>query len=75
MPADKTADLNSAMGSPVFDYEKVTQVPEWRAHQLLQQLNNTQVTKKRPAKFISDHLSSVHAVTLYFVFFPIGLDK
>lgn len=64
IPSAKTAYVNNGIDSPVFDCKNVKQVPEWRANQLLQHLKNAQ-TKKRPMKYIADHLNSVHAVTLY----------
>jgi hypothetical protein len=71
--AAKTAHLNDGTESPIFDCRNVNHVTEWQTNQLLQHLNTTQ-TKKRSIKSISDHLSSVHAVTLY-VYSLYGQDK
>lgn len=49
--------------SPILDSRDVAEVHRMRVHRLLQRLISE--GKKSPLRTISEHLSPVHAVTLY----------
>jgi hypothetical protein len=63
IPSNKVVHLNKCSISPVFDGRKIADIQYLRAHQVLQRLITQ--TKKGSVKSISEHLNSVHAVTLY----------
>ncbi|KAF9468100.1 hypothetical protein BDZ94DRAFT_1154735 [Collybia nuda] len=63
VPSDKVLNLNEDLNSPVFDVGKVNNIHHFAAHQILQRLLTQ--AKKGSVKSISEHLNSVHAVTLF----------
>ncbi|RDB26057.1 hypothetical protein Hypma_006543 [Hypsizygus marmoreus] len=63
IPASKIACLNGGTASPIVDGQNVGEIHHMRAHRLLQRLVSQ--AKKIPTKSISEHLGSVHAVTLF----------
>ncbi|KAF8071974.1 hypothetical protein FPV67DRAFT_1747884 [Lyophyllum atratum] len=63
IPPSKVARLSLGRGSPIVDSRDIGQVQDIRAHRLFQRLLSE--AKKRSAKSLSDHLSPVHAVTLF----------
>ncbi|KAG5638769.1 hypothetical protein H0H81_010190 [Sphagnurus paluster] len=63
IPAHKVARLGFDAGSPIFDGKDIGEVQDMRAHRLFHRLLFE--GKKRAVKSLSEHLSPVHAVTLF----------
>ncbi|KAF5382101.1 hypothetical protein D9615_004332 [Tricholomella constricta] len=63
IPTNKIARLGVDSAAPIFDSMDISKVQHMRAHRLFQRLLSE--AKKRQVKSLADHLSPVHAVTLF----------